>query len=506
MSTSAREIAAKDMENIFQFVSVYRIIIIINLILQIHCAAPAVIYYGYSQGLTSIPTDIASNTFRIDIRNNHIQNIDDSSFSFTTFTALEEIYLYNNEIESISRGAFTGLTKVTTLGLTNNKIQELELSANDLPLLDELKLENNEMTTMPVFHGSFSVLKTIFLNINKISTISSENFENITGLETIYISSNELAAFDVSKRLSSGLINFERLHLSNNMLQELELISDDFPNLNDLELINNDLTKMPTFRGMFLKLESLKLGGNKINSTSSEIFENITHLKTLDLSGNELTEFELMKSDSGIDGLDLEYLDLSNNALLKFETNYTFPNLSELLLYNNDLSTMPKLAGTYTKIKELNVFGNNLTKSSVVGFKDKFSISSDGLFKLDLGNNLALVDDLSSVLNYVFDNFPGIEKLGLAYMDLTEVPILQYHNLNKIYLNLRYNHITNVTDDVFQAMASLNEWTLDLRYNDIKIFPNLLPYLNTGKYRELQILQNSFQFECEKLCWMLDYK
>ena len=70
---------------------------------------------------------------------------------------------------------------------------------------------------------------------------------------------------------------------------------------------------------------------------------------------------------------------------------------------------MPKVAGHHVKPLSLNLFSNRLNATAVVGFKANFSISAGGLLELYLGANLDLVTSLSSVMNYLFENFPGME-------------------------------------------------------------------------------------------------
>ena len=239
----------------------------------------------------------------------------------------------------------------------------------------------------------------------------------------------------------------------------------------------NEIEMFPNFYGMMHALNRLILRYNQINYISPESFENITNLEFLDLAHNELTEIEI---------------------------SVALPNLSSFDLKNNLLSTMPKVAGYQTKPLSLNLFSNKLTATAVVGFKANFSISTEGLLELYLGANLDLENGLSSVMNYLFENFPGMEYLDLSHLQLTEIPDTVYEGVEKINLNFRFNQITSLNEEVFRALSVVQEWTLDLDYNPINSFSNILPFLKDGGKGEL--ILGSSDFDCEKLCWMMDYK
>ena len=97
-----------------------------------------------------------------------------------------------------------------------------------------------------------------------------------------------------------------------------------------------------------------------------------------------------------------------------------------------------------------------------------------------------------------------MEYLGLSGLQLTEIPDAQYHGVQKITVDFTSNQITSLNEEHLKSISVVKDWTLDLRSNSIKSFPNIFPFLSTGSKREL-ILGYS-RFECEKLCWMLNYR
>ena len=273
------------------------------------------------------------------------------------------------------------------------------------------------------------------------------------------------------------LDELDRIDITYNKIQNFSITSSDVPLVAEIELNANEIETFPQFYGEMIALKRLLLRDNQINYISPESFENITNLELLDLSCNQLTEIEI---------------------------SVALPNLSFFDLESNLLSTMPKVAGHHTKPLSLKMFGNRLTATAVVGFKANFSISARGLFELNLGANLDLMNGLSSVMKYLFETFPGMEYLDLSHLQLTEIPDTGYGGVEKIHLNFRFNEITDLTEELFRALSVVQEWTSDFDYNPINRFSNILPFLKDGRKRELKL--GGSDFECETLCWMMDYK
>ena len=294
-------------------------------------------------------------------------------------------------------------------------------------------------------------------------------------IKTKHLAHNDLKL--ISSRTFEGFDKLDRIDITFNEVKNFSITSSDVPLVAEIELGGNEIETFPNFYGMMNALKHLTLRYNQNNYISPESFENITNLEFLDLAHNQLTEIEI---------------------------SVALHNLSSFDLKNNLMSTMPKVAGHQAKPLSLNLFSNRLNATAVVGFKANFSISAGGLLELYLGANLDLVNGLSLVINYLFENFPGMEYLDLSHLQLTEIPDTVYEGVEKINLNFKFNQITSLNEEVFRALSVVQEWTLDLDYNPINSFSNILPFLKDGGKGEL--ILGSSDFDCEKLCWMMDYK
>ena len=117
-----------------------------------------------------------------------------------------------------------------------------------------------------------------------------------------------------------------------------------------------------------------------ICDNNSSIFDDMKHLKFLDLHSNYLTIFNIFTEMPILDSLLLSYnqiqyingiekcinltnLDLNNNKICEFPPSIlTLKKLSTLNLQNNDLNAIPNTLGLMNSLVRLNIKGNPLKR------------------------------------------------------------------------------------------------------------------------------------------------
>ena len=130
-------------------------------------------------------------------------------------------------------------------------------------------------------------------------------------------------------------------------------------------------------------LEEIYLYKNRLENicdSSSSIFDNMKHLKFLDIHSNYLTLFNLFTEMPILDSLLLSYnqiqyingldkcnnltnLDLNNNKITEFPPDILkLKKLSILNLQNNDLNSIPNTLGLMINLVRLNIEGNPLKR------------------------------------------------------------------------------------------------------------------------------------------------
>ncbi|XP_070781328.1 vasorin-like [Enoplosus armatus] len=200
----------------------------------------------------------------LDLSQNELTEIPDSVFEM--LSKLRNLDLSSNYISHISKDSFSGLVQLERLYLHANRIQSIHLEAFEgLEMLLELKLQGNQLTSLPSLH--FPRLLLLDLSYNNILTVGPSDLQT-PHLEALKVASLGLTSVDEHLIASLG-------------------------NLHELDLSTNQLTEVP----QALKQDSLKgliklsLATNPLGELRVEDFQKLTGLQELDLSGLNLQGF-----------------------------------------------------------------------------------------------------------------------------------------------------------------------------------------------------------------------
>lgn len=179
--------------------------------------------------------------------------------------------------------------------------------------LKSLILKNNQLTQSPIFYGVFQSFRHINLAENLISHISTDDFENITNVEYINLSFNDLILFEPRQELYR---------------------------LSVLDLASNNLKEIPTLRGTYNSLQQLYLQHNNLSLKS------LLKLKEK-INGSEQSLNSLFLGGNG---------EFANNLAAVINFLEQFPNLSKIGLSDLKISKMFTMSNV---LGELDLSGNN---------------------------------------------------------------------------------------------------------------------------------------------------
>eukprot|EP00099_Drosophila_melanogaster_P024797 NP_723576.1 uncharacterized protein Dmel_CG5096 [Drosophila melanogaster] len=271
---------------------------------------------------------------------------------------VENLYLANNQIDSISVGAFQNLTELVTLDLSHNRL-------------------TSKVLVPDVFKGPFTVqdfeslenLKTLNLGYNDLHSLDADLFEHIPHIEELVLCSNSFHVIDqLSETAISGLQSLKILDVS-----YMEI--DDLPDTilhgpRDLEIFiaaGNLFNQLPKALKYATNLTSLVLNENPIeNLIGDNVFPPLTKLTHLSMTFMS----KLYKIGPGAfsELQSLTELILSDNKLLNeideeaLSKNVTggqyldYPPLEKVYLNNCNVSTLPKeLLVRWDKLKALDL-------------------------------------------------------------------------------------------------------------------------------------------------------
>ena len=250
-----------------------------------------------------------------------IKNLD----GIENLTGLERLSLWANNITTGELIKLKGLSKLTSLILSNNQIL-------DIP------------------EGIFvnmSKLEELVLDSNKISNIDKEAFKGLENLRDLLIAENKINNIDACKNLK----HLKNLHVDHNAIKTLEPIS----HLTELEWIRagyNNISDLSPMKAMS-NINWIDMPNNNISSL--DVLKDKTKLYRLDFSKNNITDllplFSLEK---------MEWLSMNDNKIADLYPIRNLTNLTSLDLKNNKITSVAPLKNM-VYLKSLYLAGNNIS-------------------------------------------------------------------------------------------------------------------------------------------------
>ncbi|XP_068607422.1 vasorin-like [Brachionichthys hirsutus] len=228
----------------------------------------------------------------------------------------QNLYIFQNGINTLSQDDFTGL--------------------DDLELLD---LSQNDLAEIP--DGAFemlSKLKNLDLSSNPITHITKDSFSGLVQLERLYLHSNRIQS--IHSEAFEGLEMLLELKLQGNQLTSLPSL-----HLPRLLLLDLGYNNVPVLRPSDLQtphLEALKVASLGLTSVDEELIASLGNLHELDISINQLTEVPLALKQDSLKGLIKLSLAANPLAELKVEDFQKLTGLQELDLSGLNLQGFPE--------------------------------------------------------------------------------------------------------------------------------------------------------------------
>ncbi|KAL6461572.1 hypothetical protein MHYP_G00297160, partial [Metynnis hypsauchen] len=244
---------------------------------------------------------------------NRITHIPDNAFA--NLSSLVVLHLHNNRIQEIGKNCFNGLDNLETLDLNFNNLKSFPEAIQTLPKLKELGFHSNNIATIPegAFHKN-PLLRTIHLYDNPLSFVGRSAFQNLSDLHSLMLRGATLVQ-DFPSLTGTG--NLESLTLTGTKIRAIpEDLCEDLSVLRTLDLSYNEIEELPSFQGC-VSLQDVTLQHNRIQQIDRDTFQGLTSLRVLDLSRNQI---KFIHRDAFLSLSALTNLDLSMNFLASVPT------------------------------------------------------------------------------------------------------------------------------------------------------------------------------------------
>ncbi|XP_072172387.1 uncharacterized protein [Diadema setosum] len=408
-------------------------------------------------------------TSNLELEENALQTINWTNCHNMTF---HYVSLKDNKFAELSEQSFVMDCSVNSLILTLNPIRLVSpatissLKVRNL-VMSELRLPDEELQHLFQGVGSSSTiislrialvgldfirpglfdalrgkqLRRIDLSFNRLRQLNPRGFENLTGVERLYLDSNDLETIEPS--YFGGMSSLRVLSLANNHISVINVNS---------YMWNVNLTLLNLMKNKFVRI-------------GDHAFNGLTNLKVLDLSGNNLNPLNHVTL-SDLESLKtLNVADCINTGVLQLKVHslkiLNFTNTTEI---DPSMFSPGKLQRNTPLLQEINFMDSDL-----IGFDlwddDKEISSFVGLHKLRELNLNGV--DMSYIFNEMFQNLTSLRNL---YIDGSALDIDVYDTLLKglsslQIVSLEKNSIDFVPEYFLNDTVQLRE--LSLASNDV---------------------------------------
>uniref|UniRef100_A0A8C6PX66 Leucine rich repeats and immunoglobulin like domains 1 n=1 Tax=Nothobranchius furzeri TaxID=105023 RepID=A0A8C6PX66_NOTFU len=331
----------------------------------------------------------------------------------------------------------------------------LELTATplDLPVRTvSLRLDHNELTSIPDLGQAASKVVSLYLHHNKIRSIDGQRTRELVSLETLDLSNNDIT--ELRGHCFPAGLRIRDLYLSNNKIRMLDVGALDHlaSTLQILRLSRNRISQIPIRAFQLPRLTQLELSRNRIHQIEGLTFQGLSSLEVLKLQRNSISKLT-----------DGAFWDLSKMKVL-----YVKARAPELYFCSNGHKR-------HSEVCRVHLEYNNLTEGSLAVLGDlhilrlghnSISHINEGAFRglkalrvLELDRN-----DISGTIEDTNGAFSGLDKLNKLTLfgnKIKSVAKKAFTGLETLeHLNLGENAIRSIQPDTFGRMRHLRSLLL----------------------------------------------
>ncbi|NWZ79355.1 LRIG1 protein, partial [Poecile atricapillus] len=379
------------------------------------------------------------------------------------------------------------------LNLSYNKLAEIDPSAfAEMSNLQEVRLDNNELTAIPSLGSAASSVRSLHLHHNRIRSIEGSQLQPYVTLETLDLSFNDIT--EIRNGCFPQGLHIKELYLGSNRISTLEPGAFDSlsRSLLTLRLSKNRITQLPVKAFRLPRLMQLELNRNRIRLIEGLTFQGLDSLEVLKLQRNNISKL----TDGAFWGLaKMQVLHLEYNSLTEVNSGslYGLSSLHQLHLSNNSISRINPDGWSFCqKLHELILSYNNLTRLDEGSLADL-----GGLHVLRLSHN-----SINHIAEGAFRGLKNLRVLELDHNDIsgtiedTNGAFTGLENLSK--LTLFGNKIKSVAKKAFSGLEALEH--LNLGDNAIRSI-QADAFARMKSLRQLHINSDSFLCDCQ-LKWL----
>ncbi|KAL7294357.1 hypothetical protein TKK_0012365 [Trichogramma kaykai] len=305
--------------------------------------------------------DFYGNLASLDLSSNLVHTLGANNFQSNGH--MVSLNLSSNALSTLAKNALHGLKMLRELDLSSNNISDLDPQAFRYTTeLERLDLSGNSLTSLPDdLLRNLHKIRVLALKGNSLLEVPSPNLALAPSLEFLDLSDNLIQELGGSVAVPS-LPALATLSLANNVLRSLA--DDSFerlPGLRSLDLSGNNLTYVPTGAlARLAVLDTLLLTRNPLGGLRDLAFRSLFELRSLEL---EDCSINFVEARAFADNVNLERISLDGNRELNelpARVLYAAGNLRWVSLRRCSLGSLQPTQFPVDGLQTLRVGGNPL--------------------------------------------------------------------------------------------------------------------------------------------------
>ena len=448
--------------------------------------------YCDNRRLQEVPCDLPKEITSLDLNENNITRITNSSFD--GLQMLKILSLTTNNLQFIAQEAFSSLPLLQYVGLDENRLQKLPSDLfSKTRNLQMINLSGNKFTSIPVhaltplkglrkllmdrnniialnFTGfpSFEVSEMVLsFSMNNISVVGQDDFRGLANVRINVFYLNRIDVFSLPDSVFRALNLVEEVDLGHNRIKNFSFCSlFGMTSLKNVSVKWNNIAHIIGFSNKsetrhldIPPLKNLIFSFNRIRIIPSKVFVGLDKLVSLALDNCKIT-FILNNSFVGL--LSLEILDLRVNNITSVNPQMflNMKSLHKLILKENEFSVLNP--GDFRELNSVVTLDLSVNKFQKSKFNATWALGSLKTFDLSYIKMPKLYEG-------VFHGLNNLTELSLSSSNIDQfekgvfVGLDQLSNLSLSNLRLR---------NLIEYFTDLKNLTfLDLSRNDFGISP-----------------------------------
>ncbi|XP_066303112.1 uncharacterized protein [Branchiostoma lanceolatum] len=457
---------------------------------------------------------------------------------FTNLTQLQQLYLSGNDITDVPDTALHGLQSLITLYLHNNRLGWLKkVALEDLSSLQNLYVQNNDIGHLEkgTIDQLTSHIKAIYFNGNdltelypggefhnitaewhgpinfygnRISSIRSETFKQISGVTDLDLRNNDISIIEAN---SFHDVSARYLRLDGNPTKHLESFAfNDVRLTYDLYLTSADFDTIPSFTFNQVSGRHMYLNGGSVAVIESNAFYTVRLSGDMNLQSNNISVIK----ENGFYKVSCRYLYLHDNPVTRLGS-FAFNDVGvsyDFQMHTAQLRDIPSSAFNGVSARNLNLYSNPVTSLAPFSFNNTrvtnvFSmhscqietIMSRAFNDLTAGYLHLYNNPVTSTLeSYAFNNVRVTYEFSMYGWAFSSIASQTFHEVSARNLMLYGN--SKLTAIAEEAFSSVTVWSsldghgkLDLSNCAIRVIVGKM-FTSGSRVKELILRNNQLRY------------